>query len=56
MVGNDAKEDGVAKELGIDVFLLTDCLLNKDEIDISKYKNGDLDALENYLDNLPSPK
>ena len=29
MVGNDALEDTAAAQLGIPVFLLTDCLLNK---------------------------
>lgn len=54
MVGNDAREDLAAKAVGIDVFLLTDCLINKDEIDISKHKNGNLDALESYLTSLPA--
>ena len=56
MVGNDATEDVAAKYAGIDVFLLTDHLINKENIDISVYKNGDFVALDKYLDTLKSPK
>ena len=40
MIGNDAREDTVALSLGIDTYLITDCLLNPDNVDISQYKNG----------------
>ena len=40
MIGNDAKEDIAALSLGIDTYLITDCLLNPDNIDISQYKSG----------------
>ena len=40
MVGNDVNEDMVAETLGMKVFLLTDCLLNKDNKDISAYPHG----------------
>ncbi len=40
MVGNDAQEDMIAATLGMQVFLLTDCLLNKKELDISHYPQG----------------
>lgn len=53
MVGNDVTEDMVAKELGIDVFLLTDNLLNKSNKDISQYPNGDFYALRDLLSQLP---
>lgn len=49
MVGNDATEDTAANELGIEVFLLTDCLINKKGIDISRYPNGGFDELEEYI-------
>ena len=52
MVGNDVTEDMVARELGIDVFLLTDNLINKDNIDISIYPSGKLDDLLTYIENL----
>lgn len=49
MVGNDAIEDTAAEKLGIPVFLLTECLINKDGRDISGYLQGDFDALLTYL-------
>ena len=52
MVGNDVQEDMVAKEIGLNVFLLTDCLLNKAETDISVFENGNFDDLILYLENL----
>lgn len=50
MVGNDVGDDMVARELGMDVFLLTDCLINREGEDISQYPNGDFEALMAYLD------
>ena len=52
MVGNDAREDMVAEKLGMKVFLLTDCLINKDDIDISKYTQGNFDDLIYYIKNI----
>lgn len=49
MVGNDVDEDMVAKELGMEVFLLTDCLLNRKNKDISQYPQGGLEELAKYL-------
>lgn len=49
MVGNDATEDMVAEELGMKVFLLTDCLINKEEKDISKYPGGGFTQLADYI-------
>ena len=49
MVGNDVGEDMIATELGASVFLLTDCLINKENVDISVYPNGNFDALLNYI-------
>ncbi len=49
MVGNDISEDMVAKTLGIDVFLLTDCLINKTEENISEYPNGSFNDLIEYI-------
>lgn len=40
MVGNDVGEDMVAEDLGMKVFLLTDCLINRDGKDISAYPHG----------------
>ena len=52
MVGNDAKEDTAVEALGIPVFLLTDCLINSDGRDISKYPNGGFDELIAYIHSL----
>ena len=49
MVGNDVNEDMIAENLGMKVFLITDCLLNPDGKDISVYPHGTFDDLENYL-------
>lgn len=49
MVGNDVSEDMVAEELGMEVFLLTDCLINKDGADISRYPSGGFEALRAFL-------
>lgn len=49
MVGNDANEDTVADKLGMQVFIVTDCLLNPDGKDISVYPNGSFDDLAKHL-------
>lgn len=50
MVGNDASEDLAAGQLGIRVFLLTDCLINKKSIDISHVPQGSYPELISYLE------
>lgn len=50
MVGNDVDEDMVAEELGMKVFLLTDCLLNKSGKDIGVYPHGNFDDLDKFID------
>ena len=52
MVGNDAEEDTAAEKLGIKVFLLTDCLINKKERDISAYPHGGFEELLKYTEEL----
>lgn len=49
MVGNDVADDMVVTEMGMKVFLLTDCLINKDEKDISCYPNGNFAQLQSYI-------
>ena len=49
MVGNDVGEDMVAEVLGMQVFLLTDCMINKQNVDISRYPHGDFAALKSHL-------
>ncbi|MBQ2880935.1 MAG: HAD family hydrolase [Clostridia bacterium] len=51
MVGNDVSEDGAALKTGMSVFFLTDCLINKNNEDISKYPHGSFNELINYINN-----
>lgn len=51
MVGNDVSDDMVAEQLGMKVFLLTDCLINKENKDISQYPNGSFDELIAHIEN-----
>ena len=52
MVGNDAEEDTAAAKLGMQVFLLTDCLLNRKGVDIEQYPHGGFDELMTFIENL----
>lgn len=52
MVGNDVAEDMIAQQLGMKVFLLTDCLINKNNTDIATYPSGNFDKLIEYIENL----
>ena len=51
MVGNDVSEDMVTRELGMQVFLLTDCLINSGEKDISIYPRGGFEELNTFVEN-----
>ena len=52
MVGNDVEEDMIAEKLGMKVFLITDCLINKKQKDISVYQKGSFPELLRYIDTL----
>ena len=52
MVGNDLDEDMVAEKLGMKVFLLTDCLINKSGTDLSRYPHGGFAELSRFVDAL----
>ncbi len=52
MVGNDVKEDMAAENLGLDVFLLTNDLINRENKDISVYKRGGFDQLFSYFEEI----
>lgn len=52
MIGNDVKEDMCAAELGMDVFLVTDDLINSDGQDISNIPQGNREALLEFVKNL----
>ncbi len=49
MVGNDVTEDMVAGEVGMEVFLLPRCLINKADKDIGQYPHGDFDDLLEFI-------
>ena len=52
MVGNDVGEDMIAQKLGCKVFLLTDCIINKANEDISAYPQGGFAELLQYINKL----
>ncbi len=45
MVGNDVLEDMVAQKLGMQVYLVTDCLMNEAHRDIASFPHGSLSDL-----------
>lgn len=49
MVGNDVEEDMIAETVGMQVFLLTDCLINKYQKEINLYPNGSFPELLQFL-------
>jgi len=53
MVGNDVKEDMCAARLGMDTYLLKDCLICGEEDDISNFKQGNFDELLEMIKLLP---
>ena len=52
MVGNDAIEDTAAEKVGIKIFLLPKYLVNRKNLDISAYPQGDFEDLLEYIDML----
>lgn len=50
MVGNDVSDDMAAKNAGLQVFLLTDCIINSKNEDISQYPQGTYDDLWEYIE------
>ena len=50
MVGNDVDEDMEAGiKAGMQTFLITDCLINKKQVDINKYPHGSFNDLWDYI-------
>ena len=49
MVGNDVSEDMAAAKTGMKFFLLTDCLLNKNNEDLSGYPQGGFRELQEFI-------
>ncbi|WMJ90636.1 HAD family hydrolase [Anaerocolumna sp. MB42-C2] len=54
MVGNDVKEDMCAANLGMDTFLLKDCLICTDKEDISQFKQGGFEDLLELIKGVPA--
>lgn len=52
MVGNDVGDDMVAEQIGMPVFLITDCLINRKNRDINDFRHGDFDALCEYIEEI----
>ena len=52
MIGNDVVDDMVTKEMGMQVFLLTDCLINNPNVDISVYRHGNMEELKRFLNKI----
>lgn len=52
MIGNDTLDDMVAETLGMKVFLLTDCLVNRQNKDVNAYPHGNVDQLMHYLNEI----
>ena len=50
MVGNDATEDMIAEKTGMRVFLLEDCLCNREQKDISGYPHGSFPQLAAFIE------
>lgn len=49
MVGNDGREDTAAERAGIEVFLLTDCLLREGEAELNRRPHGTFRELREFL-------
>ena len=54
MVGNDVDEDMSAIKLGIDVFLVDDCLINRNNVDTTDFKKGSWMTFREFVRELPS--
>ena len=52
MVGNDVGDDMPAANIGMKVFLLTDCLINSKNEDITKYPSGSFEEMMEYIKTL----
>lgn len=52
MIGNDAVEDVAAMHCGMQVFLITDCLLNGDKVDMSTIPHGGFEDAVRFVKKL----
>jgi len=53
MVGNNPAEDMCADKLGMQVFLVTDFIENETGLDITPFRHGTIEDLEDFLLSLP---
>ncbi|NCC13863.1 MAG: HAD family hydrolase [Spirochaetia bacterium] len=53
MIGNDVGEDLVARQLGMQVYLVTDCLINEEEVSLEPFHKGRLSDLYRFCEELP---
>lgn len=53
MVGNDVTEDMCSKKVGMETFLVKDCILNNDNLDYSEYTQGMFIDFMDYVEQLP---
>ena len=54
MVGNNTVEDLSFRALGADAFLVTDCLLNPDGMDVDTVRHGSLARFAEWVEGLPA--
>lgn len=52
MIGNDVSDDMPARDIGMKVFLITDCLINIKNKDISCYERGGFAELNAFIERL----
>lgn len=50
MIGNDVGDDMVAERVGMKLFLLTDCLINKSDRNIEDFRHGGFKELFEFID------
>lgn len=53
MIGNDALEDMIAGELGMQTYLVTDCLINRQNRDFSSIPHGSFLDLMKFIETFP---
>lgn len=54
MIGNDVMEDMCASRLGMDTFLLKECLICQEGEDITGMKQGNFEDLYRFIEELPN--
>lgn len=53
MIGNDVREDMCVANIGMDTYLLSDCLINSEDVDLKDYRQGCFADLLEYIKKLP---